>query len=304
MNLKKVSVIIPSFGRPDYLTKSIKSVIDQDYAGIELIVVDDNGENTPLQLETQQIVESFQNKFDIKYIVHKVNKGAAAARNTGASVSTGEYIALLDNDDLSLPQRISRQVEILDKARTEDESVQACLCLGIRKKRGAEVSRSDLNYANNHLFELLSLKIVLLSGSALLISRFAFDELNGFDTRFKRDDDLEFMIRFYTKFKVIMLNEHLVVINIDDRSNIPGYEKIKQTKKLLFETFGPVIARFDLQQQKEIYKNTTVEIAKVALWNKRYRAFFKEIASAGLTMGEMFGLIKDISKKAFIYLVK
>lgn len=302
MNKELVSVIIPSYGRPDYLADSIQSILQQDYAAIELIVVDDNGRGSASQLATEELIHSLQVNYAIRYIVHEENRGGAAARNTGVEAASGELIALLDNDDSALPQRISRQVAALKDANSMDHSIQACLCLAIRKKYGAEIDRGVPKYKNNYLFELLAIHENLNIGSTILLYKETYNQLQGFDSRFRRNQDVEFMIRFYENYDATILNEHLTIINIDDRSNIPTYTKIAETKALLLKKYKTLIERFPERQQREIYKNHSLEIAKVALWNKNIGGFLKAYKNARLTLKESLAFIYDVCKKTIMHL--
>ena len=99
---KLVSVIIPTYSRPDFISRAIESVLNQTYKPIEIIVVDDNGRGTNNQILTEQVLTNFIRSNQIKYIVHEKNKNGSAARNTGAASSHGEYITFLDDDDVLL----------------------------------------------------------------------------------------------------------------------------------------------------------------------------------------------------------
>lgn len=305
MPKKLVSVIIPSYGRPGYLAVCIQSMLNQDYPFIEIIVVDDNGKGTSNQIKTEQLIIKLRKDHtdhNIKYIVHTNNRGGAAARNTGVSMANGEIIALLDNDDLSLPARISMQVKTLLIANKEDPSIKACLCLAIKKKHGTEIDRDVFQYKNNYLFELLAIQVNLGIGSCGIFYKSVYNELQGFDERFTRNQDIEFMIRYYEKFNTITVNEHLVVINIDDRSNIPSYQKIKETKHLLLSKYKSIIEQFTPKQKKEIYRSHSLEIAKVALWNKNIGGFLKGYKEAKLSFSETIAFMLDVFKKAFMHL--
>lgn len=300
-----VSVIIPSYGRPGYLANCIQSLLNQDYLFVEIIVVDDNGQGTSNQIKTEQLISKLRKDHighEIKYIVHANNRGGAAARNTGVSMANGELIALLDNDDLSLPTRISTQVKTLLLANKEDSSIKACLCLAIKKKHGKEIDRDVFQNSNNYLFELLAIQVNLGIGSCGIFYKSVYNELQGFDERFNRNQDIEFMIRYYEKFNTITVNEHLVVINIDDRSNIPTYQKIKETKRLLLSKYKFIIEQFSPKQQKEIYRSHSLEIAKVALWNKNIGGFLKGYKEAKLSFSETLAFMVDVLKKAFMHL--
>jgi len=101
-----VSIIIPTYNMAKYLPNAIDSVLAQTYKNYEIIVIDDGSTDN-----TRIILNKYKDK--IKYVYQK-NKGLACARNTGLKYSTGRYIALLDADDLWLPNRLSEEVPILD----------------------------------------------------------------------------------------------------------------------------------------------------------------------------------------------
>jgi glycosyltransferase involved in cell wall biosynthesis len=102
-----VSVIIPSFNRKDKVLDAIKSVLDQDVDGAEIIIVDDGSTDG-----TFEYLESLS--LPIKVIRQK-NGGVSNARNTGIDAALGSYIAFLDSDDLWLPGKLKAQLEYFDK---------------------------------------------------------------------------------------------------------------------------------------------------------------------------------------------
>jgi len=90
-----VSVIIPTYNRAKDCLSSVRSVLGQTYANVEIIVIDDGSTD-----ETSESLFSFDHR--IKYI-RQENSGVSAARNTGLAAATGDYIAFLDSDDTWLP---------------------------------------------------------------------------------------------------------------------------------------------------------------------------------------------------------
>ena len=106
INEKKVSVIIPTYKRAELLSKCIKSILEQTYSNVEVIVVDDNDPKTNWRKNTESILDDFKEDSRVIYIKHEKNKNGSAARNTGFKVSTGEYICYLDDDDIFLKNKI------------------------------------------------------------------------------------------------------------------------------------------------------------------------------------------------------
>ncbi|MCK4248925.1 MAG: glycosyltransferase family 2 protein, partial [Candidatus Omnitrophica bacterium] len=103
----KVSVIIPVYNSEKFIRETIESVLNQTYYDFEIITVDDGSTD-----KSADIINSFNDK-RISYVYQK-NQGISGARNTAISESKGEYIALLDHDDLWLPQKLEKQIPLLE----------------------------------------------------------------------------------------------------------------------------------------------------------------------------------------------
>ena len=106
--MPKVSVVMPAYNYGRFLGEAIQSVLDQTFQDFELIVVDDGSTDN-----TKEVIGSFTDR-RIKYI-YQQNRGVSTALNVGISASRGEYIALLDADDIWLPHNLEKGVEVLDE---------------------------------------------------------------------------------------------------------------------------------------------------------------------------------------------
>src|SRR4030042_4018515 len=90
-----VSVIIPTYNYAHFLFEAVKSVLDQTYKDFELIIIDDGSTDN-----TKDVVDNIMKKSNVIRYFYQVNQGLSAARNHGIRVAKGEYIALLDADDI------------------------------------------------------------------------------------------------------------------------------------------------------------------------------------------------------------
>ncbi len=102
----KVSVIIPTYNRAELVCKTVDSVLQQTFTDYEIIIVDDGSTDN-----TEQALSRYKDK--ITYIKQE-NAGINSARNTALNYASGEYIALLDSDDLWLNFKLGLEVNILD----------------------------------------------------------------------------------------------------------------------------------------------------------------------------------------------
>ena len=112
-----ISIIIPAYQGAYYLEKfSLPSLTRQDYSDWEAIVVDDGSTD-----DTQNILQNWQaNDPRIKYLRHSHNRGLAATLNTGILASHGDYIAFLEQDDIWLSNKLSKQLTSLSQAQLCD----------------------------------------------------------------------------------------------------------------------------------------------------------------------------------------
>lgn len=104
-----VSVILPVYNRSASLADSMRSVLDQSYRDLELLVVDDASTE-----DLRPIVEGVGDA-RVRYIRRERNGGASAARNTGLAAATGQFIAFQDSDDLWLPNKLQMQMDLLEQ---------------------------------------------------------------------------------------------------------------------------------------------------------------------------------------------
>jgi len=105
-----VSVIVPTYNRPDMLKEALMSILSQTYQNVEVIVVNDAGE------DIKDVIDSLNKEGKIIYLQHKENRGLPAARNTGLKAAKGKYIAYLDDDDIYYPNHLETLVNFLENS--------------------------------------------------------------------------------------------------------------------------------------------------------------------------------------------
>ena len=108
-----VSVVIPTYGRPDKIENSIESILGQTYHNVEIIIVDDNGKGSDYAKLTEEKIKKYIDNHKIIYLACDKNGGGAKARNAGIEYAHGDYITFLDDDDIYLPEKIQMQLNHL-----------------------------------------------------------------------------------------------------------------------------------------------------------------------------------------------
>ena len=112
-----ISVIIPTYNRAQTLLKALATVAQQTFADYEIIIVDDGGTD-----DTEDRVKDRYGE-RIAYIKKQQNAGLSAARNTGIREARGTYIALLDDDDEWLPEKLALQIKLIQ----QDATIGLCI---------------------------------------------------------------------------------------------------------------------------------------------------------------------------------
>ncbi|MBP4050853.1 glycosyltransferase [Chromobacterium violaceum] len=116
-DLPAVSIILPSFNHKDYIEESIGSVFNQTFKNFELIVIDDGSKDG-----SDVLLKKLQNKFNFQLIIQE-NIGVAATLNKGIKhYAKGEYITFCSSDDYWLPNKLEKQVRLME----ENLSIQMC----------------------------------------------------------------------------------------------------------------------------------------------------------------------------------
>ncbi len=198
-----ISVIIPTYNRAGFLKEAILSVLDQDYfvthPDFELWVVDDGSQDF-----TRDLVKDFGNK--VLYL-YQSNRGVSSARNKGLEVSSGEFVAFLDSDDLWKPQKISRQMDFMC---AHPEAV--CCCteeIWIRRGKFVNPKNKHRKYSG-WVFDKF-LPLCLLSLSSALFRRRIFAEIGSFDEELPACEDYDLGLRLAHSYPVDFIPEPLIV---------------------------------------------------------------------------------------------
>jgi glycosyltransferase involved in cell wall biosynthesis len=105
-----VSIVIAAYNAEKYLRKAIESCLNQTYQNIEIIIINDGSTD-----KTHDIIEEYCAKDDRIRAVHQKNSGVGASRNLGNGMAKGEYIVVMDADDIMYPNLIEEQISYLEK---------------------------------------------------------------------------------------------------------------------------------------------------------------------------------------------
>lgn len=295
-----VSVIIPTYKRPQTLIRTIESVLQQTYKNIEVLVVDDNDPAWESRKMTENLMQKYIANERVKYIKHDKNINGSAARNTGFKNSSGDYIMFLDDDDEYFPRKVEAQLSRLESL---DKSWGVCYCGYIRKKDGKTIVHGAEKREGNLLKDALMRNLFIHAGSNLMIRREVVQEVQGFDESFTRNQDIEFLARILMKYKIAYVNEMGLIVHT--HSNEATKDQFDKITMDYLNKFSSYIEELSPRDREEFQKMIRLQIFrnKLTSSNKRKQAFnmlsSKEL-SRPLVLRYLLHLAKrKLTKKAY-----
>ena len=211
-----VSVIIPTYKRPDTLDRAINSVLAQTYPYVEVIVVDDNNPDTEGRRLTEEKMAPYSDNPRVKYIKHEKNKNGSAARNTGAKASNAKYLAFLDDDDEFFPEKIDAQVKRLEELPID---YAVCYTYVVYEKENGQIRYSTECREGDLFFDALTrnlsfqtVELICAIGDTEIdgkpyseivkVAKDYIDSIGGFDESFRRSQDKEVVTRLLKDYKI------------------------------------------------------------------------------------------------------
>lgn len=226
-----VSVIIPTFNRPDKLKEAIASVLKQDYDAYEIIVVNDAGE------DVSGVINSFNDK-RIKLINHSANKGLAAARNTGLKNAHGKYIAYLDDDDVYYPEHLRTLLSFLEQGNYKIAYTDAYRATQELQNGEYITVKKDVPFSNDFSKEKL-LRLNIAPVQCFMHEKACVDETGYFDESLKAHEDWDFWIRLAQKYEFY----HIKKITSEFRQRTDKSNMTSSQNRDFYNSYRDIVAK-------------------------------------------------------------
>lgn len=181
-----VSVVVPTYDRVDLLRRALDSALSQTVPPGEVVVVDDASPDP-----VEPVLAAAYDAERLRVVRHDANRGAAAARNTGAEAATGEYVAFLDSDDYWAETKLERQLAVV----AADPEVDLVYCDQHVVEPDGAVRDSGKRLPESDLWGELLDGWTAPNTSTLLFDRGAFLDLGGFDESLESCQDHDLWMR-------------------------------------------------------------------------------------------------------------
>ncbi len=216
-SLPKVSVIMPAYNSEQFIEEAIRSVLEQTERNLELIVIDDGSSDS-----TCEIIENLA-KTDsrIRFLKNPKNIGCADTRNRGFAECRGEYIALLDSDDVWYPDKLEKQLELAEKSGAD---IVYC-SYAIVDETGKQIC-SDYIVPCQTDFKKMLLENVIGCSTVLMRKSSLGD--HTFDKSFYHEDFVLWLRLLKEGKKARGISE--ILVNYRYRANSRAYNKISSAK--------------------------------------------------------------------------
>lgn len=185
-----VSILIPAYNAQEWLAASIQSALAQTWPRKEVVVVDDGSADQTLSIARRFASTQLS-------VLTQQNQGAAAARNKAFSICQGDYIQWLDADDLLAPDKIERQMEIVERCQNERLLLSSAWGYFLHRPRKTEFIPSPL-WCDLSPVEWLLCKMgqgLHMQTATWLVSRVLTTSAGPWDVRLSLDDDGEYFCR-------------------------------------------------------------------------------------------------------------
>lgn len=216
------------------IKNTLESVLNQCYGNFEIIIVNDGSNDS-----SKKIVEGYMSNDANKTIrlINQENAGVSAARNRGIEEAKGDYIAFLDSDDLWANNKLTRQIEVMEK----HSDIFLLSTLSMKN------SKDHVKSIQNISFNKLLFKNYFVTSSVIL-RRKALDDVGLFNINKSHSEDYELWLAIAGKYRTAILNEKLTIYTEEtiglsnnlikmQKGEIGNYNKLYKNKEINFSLY-------------------------------------------------------------------
>lgn len=215
-----ISVILTTYNDEHTIYNSINSILKQNFKNFELIIINDFSTDN-----TKQIILSFEDK-RIIYLENHRNIGRSQSRNIGINKAKGDFIAIMDGDDISVPERLEIQLNYLQKNPKINLVASNIVIFSDNKVKG--LTNFKLYTPKNFFFYLRTIGLPNVTWMA----RANFFKNFHYDPKMNSAEDQDLLLRSYGSSNFSLLKEPLVFVRVSKKINLKY--KLNQIYNLFF----------------------------------------------------------------------
>lgn len=295
MEKYRVSCVIPSYKRCDTVLRAINSVLNQTYTNIEVLLVDDNIPGDEYSDKLKTVISAIADT-RFHYILQEKHINGAEARNVGIRAAHGDYIAFLDDDDVWLPTKIEKQLNLL----LHNPNAKGVSCLYSHYNESEEIIRSCPCYDGSDLHRKIISREVAVFTSTVLLDKNALLSIELFNNKLERHQDLQLLLDFTSHYDMVVLNEYLAKLYID--SNINRANSVSKLIKIKNDFFKACKSHFDIYsglERRTIYSAHYFEILFAAIKGRNIAEIIRCLLKIGLNINAYSAFIKRYKNRKF-----
>ncbi|MFA5038111.1 MAG: glycosyltransferase [Candidatus Omnitrophota bacterium] len=234
--MSKVSVIIPTYNCAKFLPDALDSVLKQTFQDFEIIVVDDGSTDN-----TRGLIKSYMDKHPGKInYVYQENMGLACARNTAIRHSKGEYIAILDADDMFMPNRLEEEIQAFE--RNPGIGVVHANISWLSEEGGVlSTPKRNKKVLSGNIFNAIFLRDAHVSISTILVKKECFDKAGLFDENLTRlgCEDRDMWLRISQHYPFLYIDNVLGLYRLRQGSMSKDQAKMLKARYYVINKFCP-----------------------------------------------------------------
>ncbi|MFH1712580.1 MAG: glycosyltransferase, partial [Candidatus Jacksonbacteria bacterium] len=213
-----ITVLMPVYNGEKYLKEAIESILNQTFVDFEFLIINDGSTDN-----SEKITKSYKDT-RIKLINNEINLGLIKTLNKGLDLANGKYIARMDQDDISLPNRLKIQVNFMDKHPEIGVSGAWAKTIGGNNKKYIK------NYSDFEKIKTTSLFKSILIHPSVIIKKSLFNKYNlKYDENHQHAEDYELWTRAITYFPIANIKKYLIYYRIHEGNTSHQYTKTQTT---------------------------------------------------------------------------
>jgi glycosyltransferase involved in cell wall biosynthesis len=290
--IPRVTAIVPAYNAAAYLPHALDSVLAQTSGDWEVVVVDDGSTDN-----TRAVVDSYRPKLQGKLqYIHQSNRGLPAARNAGMRAARGEFIALLDADDVWLPNRLERGIALLET----DPEIGLVHARVVRINRYGTITgqlKVDTKYMSGRIARHIYTRRAHIVCPTVMFRRSCIETAGWFDEAMQATEDRDLWFRIALHYKVAYIDEVLAYYRLSPSSMTSNLDRLL-TGQLYFVAkhyrSGAATRVDQLQALGNIYRELGDSLFRGGAVSKSIGSYLRAVGYNPLSIPNVYMLFRAI----------